>query len=255
MDLKIAGKTALVLGASKGLGAACAIALADEGAVVHAVSRSGAFPGGAGADARLHGLAADLSTAGGVEAVLAHVAALGRVDILVLNTGGPRRGEARGVAGAEWNAVFDALAVSQFRIADAALPAMIAAGWGRIITIGSTGIVQPIPHLALSNVVRGAIAGWSKTLSAEVAAHGITVNLVLPARIETDRVRTGDEAAASRTGLSVAEVAAQSRKTIPTGRYGRAEEFAAVVAFLAGEGASYVTGSMIRVDGGSVRGI
>jgi 3-oxoacyl-[acyl-carrier protein] reductase len=250
MDLKIAGKVALVLGASKGLGAASAVALADEGAVVHAVSRSGAV-----ADPRLIAHAADLSTEAGVAAVLDLIASLGGVDILVGNTGGPPRGGAQGVAADVWRGAYEGLAISLFRIADAVLPGMIARQWGRIVTIGSTGIVQPIPHLALSNVTRGAVAGWSKTLASEVARHGITVNMVLPARIETDRVRSGDEAAAERLGLTVAEVEARSRAEIPAGRYGRAEEFAAAVAFLAGEPASYITGSMLRVDGGFVRGL
>ncbi|MBC2666235.1 SDR family oxidoreductase [Novosphingobium flavum] len=250
MDLKIAGKVALVLGASKGLGAASAAALADEGALVHAVSRSGAV-----SDARLTGLAADLSTAAGVEAVLELVARLGRVDILVGNTGGPPRSTAQGVDSGQWRAAFEGLAVSLFRIADAVLPGMIERGWGRIITIGSSGIVQPIPHLAQSNAVRGAVAGWSKTLAGEVGRHGVTVNMVLPGRIDTDRVRGGDEAAAARDGLAVAEVQARSRAQIPVGRYGRAEEFGAMVAYLAGEQAGYMTGTMIRVDGGYVRGL
>jgi 3-oxoacyl-[acyl-carrier protein] reductase len=250
MDLGLNGKVALVLGASRGLGAACARALLAEGARVHAVSRSGAV-----SDPAITGFAADLSGAQGVDALLGHLAVLGRVDILVANTGGPRRGGAQGVDGAEWLAVFQALAVSQFRVADAVLPGMIARQWGRIITIGSSGIEQPIPDLALSNAVRGSIAGWSKTLAAEVARHGVTVNMVLPGRIDTDRLREGDAAKATRSGEALAQVQAQSHAGIPLGRYGRPEEFAAMVAFLAGEPASYVTGSMMRVDGGLIRSI
>ncbi len=248
MDLGLAGKVALVLGGSRGLGAACAQALLAEGAQVHAVSRSGAVD-----SQRMQGFAADLSQPGDVAALLDHIKAIGRVDVLVANTGGPRRGQARGVASSEWMSTFQALAVSLFSVADAVLPGMIAQGWGRIVTIGSSGIEQPIPDLALSNAVRGSIAGWSKTLAAEVAPHGVTVNMVLPGRIDTDRLREGDKARAGDGDL--AQVQARSRATIPLGRYGRPEEFGAVAAFLASEQASYVTGSMVRVDGGLIRSI
>jgi 3-oxoacyl-[acyl-carrier protein] reductase len=147
------------------------------------------------------------------------------------------------------------MAVSLFRITDALLPAMRASGWGRIITIGSSGVEQPIPNLALSNAVRGAIAGWSKSLAAEVAASGITVNMVLPGRIDTDRVRALDAARAAKLAVSVEHVQHMSLNEIPVGRYGRAEEFGAVVAFLASRQASYITGSMLRVDGGLIKAL
>jgi 3-oxoacyl-[acyl-carrier protein] reductase len=250
MNLDIAGKSALVLGASRGLGAASAQALLAEGAEIHAVSRSGTAP-----DAAMHSLRADLSDPAGVDAVLNCIAALGRVDILVANTGGPRPGGARGVPPAEWASHFQAMAISLFRIADAVLPGMIAAGWGRIVTIGSSGIEQPIAGLAISNAVRGSVAGWSKTLASEVAPHGITVNMVLPGRIDTDRVRELDGHRANGTGISLDEARAQAAREIPAGRYGDPDEFGAVVAFLAGRPAAYVTGSMIRVDGGLIRSI
>lgn len=254
MDLGLTGKVALVLGASRGLGAACAQALAREGAQVHAVSRSGEVSGDV-SDWAIQGFSADLSQPEGVAALLAHIATIGPVDVLVANTGGPARGTAQGVSSSAWLAAFQALAVSLFGVADAVLPGMIARQWGRIITIGSSGIEQPIPDLALSNAVRGSIAGWSKTLASEVARHGVTVNMVLPGRIDTDRLRQGDAARAQGSGLDLAKVQAQSQGTIPVGRYGRPEEFAAMVAFLAGEPASYVTGSMLRVDGGLIRSI
>lgn len=132
---------------------------------------------------------------------------------------------------------------------------MVASGWGRIITIGSTGVEQPIPNLALSNAVRAAIAGWSKSLAAEVAPSGITVNMVLPGRIDTERVRALDTARAARLAVSIDDVQRMSRTEIPLGRYGRAEEFGAVIAFLASEQASYLTGSMLRVDGGLIKSL
>ena len=137
----------------------------------------------------------------------------------------------------------------------AALAGMTANGWGRVITIGSSGIEVPIPNLALSNGVRGAMAGWSKTLAGEVAAKGVTVNMVLPGRIATDRVAELDAGKAEKSGQSVEAVREASRATIPAGRYGKPEEFAAVVAFLASEQASFVNGSMIRADGGMIRSI
>lgn len=242
MDLGISGKRALVLGASRGLGSAIAAALAAEGVEVLGASRSSPFP-------------VDLADARSVAALAEAVLARGGVDILVNNTGGPKAGPAKGESAANWTAAFEAMAASLFSLTDALLPAMIERRWGRIITIGSSGVVQPIPGLALSNGVRGAIAGWSKTLAGEVAKYGVTVNMVLPGRIETDRVRELDQVKSTRTGMSAADVRAASEAEIPAGRYGRPEEFGAVVAFLAGRQASYVTGGMIRVDGGAIKGL
>jgi 3-oxoacyl-[acyl-carrier protein] reductase len=142
-----------------------------------------------------------------------------------------------------------------FEITSLCLPAMRDAGWGRVITLGSSGVVQPIPNLGMSNALRSALVGWSKTLSSEVAGDGITVNMVIPGRIHTERVDQLDAAAAKRTGKSVEDIATASRATIPAGRYGKVEEFAAVAAFLASEGASYVTGSVIRCDGGAIKSV
>jgi len=197
----------------------------------------------------------DLADPRSVAALAEAVLARGGVDILVNNTGGPKAGPAKGESAANWTAAFEAMAASLFSLTDALLPAMIERRWGRIITVGSSGVVQPIPGLALSNGVRGAIAGWSKTLAGEVAKYGVTVNMVLPGRIETDRVRELDQVKSTRTGMSAADVRAASEAEIPAGRYGRPEEFGAVVAFLASRQASYVTGGMIRVDGGAIKGL
>lgn len=249
MDFGLNGKTALVLGASRGLGAACAQALAAEGARVIAASRSGTSPAEG-----IEGVALDLSDAASVRAMVERLAS-DPVDILVNNCGGPKAGPAKGQSAAAWQAAFEAMATPMFQLTDAALPGMAEKGWGRVVTIGSSGIVQPIPNLALSNGVRGAIAGWSKTLAAEVAAQGITVNMVLPGRIATDRLAELDGIKADKTGASLEAVQEASRKTIPAGRYGRPEEFAAVVAFLCSAQASYVTGSMLRCDGGMIAGL
>lgn len=242
MDFGLSGKRALVLGASRGLGAAIAAALAAEGVTVLGASRSGDYP-------------VDLADKASVAALIDKVRSEGGVDILVNNSGGPKAGPAQGQASADWVAAFETMAASLYAITDALLPQMIERKFGRIITVGSSGVVAPIAGLALSNAVRGAIAGWSKTLAAEVAKHGITVNMVLPGRIDTDRVRELDQGKAGRTGVSVEAVQEASRNDIPAGRYGRPEEFGAVVAFLTSQQASYVTGSMLRVDGGMIKGL
>ncbi|SIQ94857.1 3-oxoacyl-[acyl-carrier protein] reductase [Rhizobium sp. RU35A] len=252
MDLGISGKTALVLGASRGLGAAIAAALAAEGVIVYAAARTASS---IAATENIRPVAVDLADPASVDALIDTVRAMGGVDILVNNSGGPKAGPALGQSRAAWNAAFETMASALFAITDALLPAMIERQWGRIITIGSSGVEQPIANLALSNGVRAAIAGWSKTLAGEVARHGITVNMILPGRIDTDRVRELDTIKAGNTGASVDAVQAASRAEIPAGRYGRPEEFAAAAAFLASAQASYITGSSLRVDGGMIRGL
>jgi 3-oxoacyl-[acyl-carrier protein] reductase len=242
MDFGLTGKRALVLGGSRGLGAASAEALRAEGVTVLAASRSGDYK-------------VDLADPASVAALIERVRGEGGVDILVNNSGGPKAGPAQGQSSADWLAAFQTMATSLYAITDGLLPQMIERGWGRIITIGSSGVLAPIPGLALSNAVRGAIAGWSKTLAAEVAAQGITVNMVLPGRIDTDRVRELDSGKAQRSGSTLEDVQEASRRDIPLGRYGQPEEFGAVVAFLASRQASFVTGSMLRVDGGMIRGL
>jgi 3-oxoacyl-[acyl-carrier protein] reductase len=132
---------------------------------------------------------------------------------------------------------------------------MRARRWGRIITIASSGVVQPIANLGISNALRSSLVAWSKTLSSEVAADGVTVNVILPGRIHTERVDEMDAFAAKQQNKSIAEVARASQAAIPMGRYGTVGEFAAVAAFLASDLASYVTGSLLRVDGGYIRSI
>jgi 3-oxoacyl-[acyl-carrier protein] reductase len=129
------------------------------------------------------------------------------------------------------------------------------AGWGRILTVASSGVIQPIPNLAMSNTIRSSLVGWSKSLSNEVAKSGITVNMLIPGRIRTERLNQLDAAAAKRLGKSVEEVSASEQAGIPAGRYGTVEEFGSVGAFLVSEPASYITGSGVRCDGGSIRSV
>ena len=255
MDLGIAGRTALVLGATSGLGRATSEALAAEGAQVVVVGRrrelveelAGSLPSAAG-------VVADLTEPGAPARIVAEAeAAFGPVDVLVLNGGGPRPGSAADLGEADVDAAVSLLVRPHVALVNGVLPGMLERGWGRVVAIGSSGVQQPLPNLTSSNLGRAALAGYLKTLAAEVAGRGVTVNMVLPGRIDTDRVGQLDRAAAERSGTTTDEARASSEATIPVGRYGRPDEFAAVVAFLAGEPAGYVTGEQVRVDGGLVR--
>jgi len=261
MDLGLVGKRALVLGASRGLGAVIARTLAAEGATVIAAARStdvtGSWIAGLPIEQRGRVSAArlDLADLASIEALADRLVAEGGVDILIGNSGGPPPGEARDAKRDDWLKHFEGMAANLFHLAQRLLPGMAERGWGRIVTIASSGVEQPIPRLALSNGIRAAVIGWSKTLASEVAASGVTVNVVLPGRIHTERVDQLDDAAAARSGATRDSVAQASMATIPAGRYGKPQEFADVVTFLASERASYVTGAKIRIDGGLIRGI
>ena len=261
MDLGLSDKRVLVVGASKGLGKAIAMALLAEGATVLATARSrgkieewcGALPGETAG--RITPFDLDLADVASVDRLVDTVLASGGVDVLVNNCGGPAPGGVIGTPTETWDKAFASMASSVFHLTNRLIEPMIDKGWGRIVTIGSSGIEQPIPNLAVSNAIRGSVAGWSKSLANEVAAHGITVNMVLPGRIATERVESLDQNRATNQKLAIEDVRRQARAEIPAKRYGTPEEFAAVVTFLASGPASYVTGGMIRVDGGATRGL
>jgi 3-oxoacyl-[acyl-carrier protein] reductase len=258
MELGLTGKTALVLGAGGGLGRAIALALSREGASVALAGRRIEPLEELAADIRSRGAKAlpvqwDFSDLDAIERVVGAVeGGLGGVDVLINNTGGPPPGPASGQPLAEWHKQFQAMVLSVIVITDRVLPGMQARRFGRIITSASSGVIAPIPNLGLSNALRASLVGWSKTLAREVARDGITANVLVPGRIATDRIAFLDGKKAEREGRTVAAVEAESLAQIPAGRYGEPEEYADMAAFLASERAGYVTGSVIRVDGGYI---
>lgn len=262
MDLAIKDKRALVLSSSRGIGLGIGTALADEGAAVFLVGRNRERLAAAAdkVNARGHGKAvpivADLAKPTDIEALTTEVERrAGGVDILVSNTGGPPAKPAVAMTVDDLTTQFAVMVASVIGIANRFLPGMRERKWGRILTVASSGVLQPIPNLALSNTLRLSLLGWSKTLAAEVAADGVTVNVILPGRIQTERVNEIDHHTAEVQRTSVEEVVNASKRTIPAGRYGTVEEIGAVAAFLAGVPAAYVTGSVLRVDGGYIKSI
>jgi 3-oxoacyl-[acyl-carrier protein] reductase len=254
MDLGLGQRTALVCASTSGLGLATAQALADEGAVVVVTSRSVTRAEQVAASLpKAIAIGCDLVSSDGPRQLFeAATDRVGDIDILVLNGPGPAPGRAVDTDADGVDSAIATLLKPQLELVRSVLPAMMARHWGRILSISSTSVVAPIDNLALSNLGRAALAGYLKTLATEVAAQGITVNSLLPGRIATPRAQQINEAAATTTGVSVAEVERASAGQIPIGRYGQPEEFGAVAAFLCSARASYITGMAIRCDGGLV---
>jgi 3-oxoacyl-[acyl-carrier protein] reductase len=256
MDLGISGKRALVLGASQGLGAASASALAAEGVAVTLLARSAE---------KLQARIAEITAKGGKAS--AHVADLGSAadlkqiladplgyDILVLNSPPPPPVKAQDVDRAVWAKQFEAMFLNQIDLTAHLGRGMAARGWGRILSIASTSVQEPIPGLVYSNALRAGLQGYLKSLSDELAGQGVTVNTVAPGSFATERTSSLDAAAAKRSGRSVDEIAAEGAAGIPAGRYGDPAEFGAMIAFLSGQQSAYTTGAFFRLDGGSSRG-
>lgn len=255
MDLGIEGRVALVMGASKGIGRGVAAALAREGASVALASRSKERIDGAakelaaGAAGAVRGFAADTAEVDSLPGLVRQVEeALGPVEILVTNTGGPPLGDPLGLDRSEWEAAYRNLVLAPLALIGAVVPGMRARGWGRIVNITSTSTREPIPGLVLSNSHRLAAVGLFKTLANELAHDGILVNSAAPGRIATDRM-------AQLRGAPLEELSREPQPDIPAGRLGTVEEMADVVAFLCSERASYVNGVNVPVDGGLVRAV
>ena len=258
MDLGLRNKVALVTAASKGMGKASAMGLAAEGARVAMCARTASDLEAAAAEVRartgaeVFAMPADVTRPEQIGALVAKVGEqFGGVDILVANAGGPPRGQFEELTDEQWLGAVDISLMSTVRLIRAVLPSMKARKWGRILTIQSSSVKQPIPELLLSNSVRPGVAGLMKTLALQLGPDNILVNTVCPGKIMTERFMAG----AKFSGLSREKYLEATAAEIPLGRIGSPEEFANVIVFLASERASYLTGVTLQVDGGLVRGL
>lgn len=262
MDLGLKGKVAMVAGASRGLGYAVARGLAAEGVSVSMSSRNASAVAEAarrvGAETGSPTLATPVDVRKAADLSAWHeqtVKTFGGVDLLFVNAGGPPAGAALSFDDAAWTDAFELLLLSAIRMTRLAVPSMRARGGGAIVVSTSSAVREPIPNLALSNVVRSSVAALSKTLSNELAADRIRVNHLVPGRINTDRVRELDTNRGKATGASAEDVRTAFSKTIPLGRYGEADEFASAAVFLFSAAARYITGASLQVDGGLIRSV
>jgi len=258
MDLGLKGKVAMVGGASKGLGFAVAQALAAEGAVVSISSRNEAAIQAAAA--KLGGqtlaTAVDVKSAADITKwATATIDRFGGVDLLLCNGGGPPAGPSLSFDDAAWQDATNLLLFSALRMIRAVVPSMTARGGGAILVSTSSSVKEPIPNLGLSTVLRASVSALAKTLALELAPSKIRVNQIIPGRLDTDRVRELDEINGKKQGISASEAKARSSAAIPMGRYGEADEFGRVGAFLLSNAASYTTGATVQVDGGQIRSV
>lgn len=262
MDLGIAHRAALVCGSSSGLGLAIARSLAREGCRVALNGRDEArleraraalaadFPG------RIEGFRADVSVAAEADDLVARASdRFGAVDILVCNAAGPPAAPFEQLAPETWQRALELNLLSTMRLCRAALPAMRRNHWGRIVCLTSIAAKQPLGGLILSTTARAGVLGFAKSLADEVADHGITVNVVCPGFMRTERLEDLAAQRAAQTGGSVAEKIAEMVRGVPAGRIGEPDELAAAVTFLASERAAYITGVALQVDGGFTRSI
>ena len=259
MDLGLKGKVALVAASSKGLGRACAEALAQEGARVTICARDEEALNKTKAEitaatgAEILAIPADMSRAGDIEYVIQRtVDRCGGLHILVTNAGGPPAGYFPDFTDDQWQAAVNLTLMSAVRLIRAALPHLRQAKWGRIINITSITVKEPLDNLILANSIRAAVHGLAKTLAGQVGEDGITVNNVMPGFIQTERFNELTTDNAERLNKSFAEIIAQICQPVPMGRIGQPQELGALVAFLASEQAGYITGASIPIDGGKI---
>ncbi|MDQ3691910.1 MAG: SDR family oxidoreductase [Chloroflexota bacterium] len=261
MDLELRGRTAVVGGATSGLGRASANALGAEGCRLLIWSRDEARLSATAQDLRaVHGVdvafvAANATSPEAAATIASAAEAFGQVDIVITNAGGPPTVDPTATDPAAWQRSLQLLATTPIDLVTRLLPGMRERGWGRVVSILSSGIRQPIGDLVYSNAGRSVLAAWLKTTARAIAAEGVTLNGVLPGRIATPRIHELDSGRADREGSTEEAVRAAHIATIPARRYGQPEEFAALVAFLASERASYLTGQLIAVDGGLIAGM
>ncbi|MGH7311619.1 MAG: SDR family oxidoreductase, partial [Candidatus Rokuibacteriota bacterium] len=258
MDLGLKDKVALVTAASKGMGRACALGFAAEGAKVMMCARNepelraAAEEVRARTGAQVQAVVADVTRTGDVKSLVARTREVyGGIDVLVANCGGPPRGGLAEMTDEQWYGAFEVSLLSVVRLIREVVPSMRERPWGRVLTIQSVSVKQPVDGLLLSNAVRPGVAGLVNTLAPELGKDNITINVVCPGRIMTERFLSG----AKQAGLPTEAYVARSSSEIPLRRIGTPEEFANVLVFLASERASYVTGVAIQVDGGLVRGL
>jgi 3-oxoacyl-[acyl-carrier protein] reductase len=261
VDLELRGRMAVVGGATSGLGRASAEALAVEGCRLLIWARSAERLETTAAELRTrHGVevavvAADAATPEAAATVAAAAVELGPIDILVSNAGGPPTVDPTETDPADWQRTLQLLAQTPIELASRLLPGMRERRWGRVVAILSSGVRQPIIDLVYSNAGRSALAAWLKTTARAVAADGVTLNGVMPGRIFTARIHELDAGRAEREGTTEEAIRDSHIAGIPAGRYGQPEELGALVAFLASERASYITGQLVAVDGGLIAGL
>ncbi len=255
MELHLENKTVLVTAGSKGIGLATALGFHKCGAKVAICGRSqDSLDAAAAQMPGCLALTGDVSQSQDIDRVIHEVTAeFGGVDILVNNAGGPPPGLFVDLADEDWDKAIELTLMSVIRATRLVLPHMRSQKWGRIINISSSGVKQPVPGLTLSNSIRMAVLGWAKTLANQVAGDNVLVNTVCPGFTNTDRVTQILEAQSAASGKSTDEIAAGIAAQIPMQRIGQPEEVANLAVFLGSEAASYITGTSIQVDGGSVQ--